>query len=58
MLLQSNMELITVTGSSKIKEITYEEGIFTVYNISVPYYHTYFANNIVVHNAVYKRGVI
>lgn len=53
-LLQDNMKIITASGESQIKEITQEEGTFNVYNIEVPYYHTYFANNMVAHNA-YSR---
>lgn len=50
-LLNIDMKIITISGESKIKEILQEEGTFNVYNIEVPYYHTYFANNIVAHNA-------
>jgi hypothetical protein len=50
-LLKNNMSIITLNGMSKIKEIEIIEGNFAVYNLEVPYYHTYFANNIVAHNA-------
>lgn len=50
-LLENNMSIITLNGMSKIKEIEIIEGNFAVYNLEVPYYHTYFANNIVAHNA-------
>ena len=50
-LLKDHMSIITLNNISKIKEIKITNGVFTVYNLEVPYYHTYFANNIVAHNA-------
>ena len=50
-LLRDDMEIITTTGAHRIKEIQQIDGAFTVYNLEVPYYHTYLADNMVAHNA-------
>lgn len=49
--LKTGMEAITINGIIKIKNIEILSGNFNVYNITVPQFHTYIAETVVVHNA-------